>query len=348
MSLVRKLSGTQRTTSSAWVQGISDTLEGMDVAALFAEAGLDLDVLDDPDHRFPTERISLLWSLAAERSGNPAIALTNPHVARPVHYGVVGYAMMSSPNLLIALGRLVRYLRLVSDAASISLPADRHGRWIRLDLLGGARGIPRQRYEYGLLTLLTFCRWMTGRALHPLSASFSHTRPVDERPYIEAFQCPLSFAAEFNGFCLAEEDLASTLPTSVPALAEIHDEVARRGLKRLKSPVTALRVQDAIRKRLQDGAPRRAQIAADLHLSDHTLRRHLAAEHTSFSKLVDETRQEIARHYLAQSQVSLTQIIYLLGYADQSNFFRACIRWFGQSPAEYRAGLGGKAVARSV
>jgi AraC-like DNA-binding protein len=328
-----------RTTSSAWIRGVATTLEaqGLDVAALFAEAGLSLAGLDDPDRRWPTERVSLLWSLAVERSGNPAVALVNPHVARPAHYGVVGYAMMSSPDLLVSLERLVRYLRIVSDAATISLPTVREGRWIRLDLFGGERTIPRQRYEYDLLTLLTFCRWMTGRALKPLSACFSFTAPRDDRPYVEAFQCPLRFNADFNGFWIAEQDLASKLPTGIPALAELHERVASIGLDRLNSPTTAHRAQVAIIKRLQDGAPRRAQVAADLGLSDHTFQRRLTNEGTSFSDLVDQTRREIAQQHLSQNSVPLTQIIYLLGYADQSNFFRACARWFGESPSEYRA-----------
>jgi hypothetical protein len=46
-------------------------------------------------------------------------------------------------------GRLIRYLRIVSDAAAISLVTEQDGRWVRLDLFGGYRAVPRQRYEYG-------------------------------------------------------------------------------------------------------------------------------------------------------------------------------------------------------
>jgi hypothetical protein len=63
-----------RTTSSTWIRGVANTLsaQGLDTASLFADAGLDLAALDDPERRWPTEQVSLLWSLAAERSGNPA------------------------------------------------------------------------------------------------------------------------------------------------------------------------------------------------------------------------------------------------------------------------------------
>jgi len=328
-----------RTTSSTWIRGAANTLsaQGLDTASLFADAGLDLAALDDPERRWPTEGVSLLWCLAAERSGNPAVALGGPQMEPPTHYGVVGYAMMSSPDLQTGLERLIRYLRLVSDAASISLVHHPGGRCIRLDLFGGERSVPRQRYEYGLLTLLTFCRWMTGRELRPLWACFSFPAPGDERAHRAAFNSPLQFNGDFNGVCIADHDLFSKLPTGIPALAELHDRVARMGLDRLQSPRIAHRAQEAIIKRLQDGSPHRADIARDLCLSDQTFKRRLTEEGTSFSELVDATRRELALQYLGQNHVSLTQIVYLLGYSDQSNFFRACIRWFGEPPGEYRA-----------
>jgi hypothetical protein len=113
----------KRTTSSAWMRGVANTLtaEGLDAAALFAEVDLSINDLDDPDFRWPTEQASRLWTLAAERSGNPDIGLSNPHLPRPDQYGIVGYAMMSSPDLLTGLTRLIRYLCLVSDAVGITL-----------------------------------------------------------------------------------------------------------------------------------------------------------------------------------------------------------------------------------
>jgi len=330
-----------RSTSSAWVRGVASTFasQGLDVASLFTAAGLSLGLLDEADQRWPTEQVSLLWQLAAERSANPAVALANPHLARPDHYGIVGYAMMSSPDLLTGLGRLIRYLRIVSDAAAISLVAEPAGRWVRLDLFGGYRAVPRQRYEYGLLTLLTFCRWMLGHSLRPQSASFSFPVPADVSPYVEAFGCPLFFDAKSNGFFVTEKDLSSKLPTAIPQLAELHDRMAGLALSKLESPQSTRRGQEAIMRRLQDGSPRRSQIASDLGLSDHTFQRRLSDEGTSFTELVDETRRELAHRHLSDPQTSLSEIVYLLGYSDQSTLFRACMRWFGRSPGEHRTRL---------
>lgn len=328
-----------RTTSSAWIRGVANTLssQGLDAAALFEEAGLSIEDLNDCEYRWPTEQVNRLWALAAERSGNPAIALASPHLARPDHYGVVGYAMMSSPDLRTGLERLIRYLCLVSDAAEIGLVPGEGGAWVRIDFYGGDCPVPRQRFEYALLTLLTFCRWMVGKPLRPLIATFTDALPVSVAPYDEAFGCPLRFGAEFNAFLVSDKDLASRLPTAEPELAKLHEQLAGRAVAKLGLPEITHRARVAVARRLQDGTPRRATIAADMGVSDHTLQRRLADEGISFTRLVEDTRRELAQHHLADPRKSLSEIAYLLGYSEQSAFFRASLRWFGESPGEHRA-----------
>jgi AraC-like DNA-binding protein len=321
------------------MRSVANTLsaQGLDAAALFAEAGLAIRNLDDCDFRWPTEGASRLWAIAAERAGNPDIGLFNPHVPRPDHYGLVGYAMMSSPDLETGLVRLIRYVCLVSDAVTITLEPGPGGKWMRLELFGGEYPVPPQRYDYEILTLLTFCRWMLGRPLKPLAASFRHPVPMSLAAYNDAFGAPLRFDAPFNGVLISSEDLACKLPTAIPELADLHDRIAGQALHKLEKADVTYRARQAVARHLPGGAPRRAAIAAELSMSDHTFQRRLASEGTSFTELVDETRRELAQHHLADTRLSLSEIAYLLGYAEQSTFFRAAQRWFGESPGGYRA-----------
>src|SRR5215475_9247380 len=139
-----------RTTSSTWMRGVANTLsaQGLDVAALFAQAGLRIENLEHVEFRWPSEGISKLWTIAAERSGNPDIGLIDPRAPRTDHYGLVGYAMMSSPDLETGLARMIRYLSLVSDAVTVTLDPGTGGKWTRVEVLGGEYPTPRQRYDY--------------------------------------------------------------------------------------------------------------------------------------------------------------------------------------------------------
>jgi len=69
------------------------------------------------------------------------------------------------------------------------------------------------------------------------------------------------------------------------------------------------------------------------------LQRRLQAEDTSYQQLLDETRRELALQYLGEPRRSLAEVADLLGFVDQSNLFRACRRWFGMPPGQYRQQL---------
>src|SRR5438094_4901641 len=77
-------------------------------------------------------------------------------------------------------------------------------------------------------------------------------------------------------------------------------------------------------------------VAKELGLGTRTLQRRLTDAGITFQQLVEETRRELAHHYLKQSAVELNETAYLLGYEDANSFFRAFNVWEGTSPGEWR------------
>jgi AraC-like DNA-binding protein len=332
---------TKQTTSAVWVKGIADMLaaEGLDARALLVAAGIDPAALEAPDARLPTEKISHLWELAVERSGNPAIGLAQHNVVRPASFDVVGYTMMSCANLHGAFERLIRYLLILSDAFTMAMDEEEAGYRVTFVLLGGDRPIPRQRIEFILVTLIGFCRWISGRNVNPIAIELPYPAPIDPVPYENAFPCPVSFDAPRNGLLFRKADMVASLPTSNPLLAELHERFAGEYLQHFDHAQVSYRAREMIIRRLPDGEPKRDEIAGELGMSERTLQRRLEEEGTSFIQLMDDTRRELAEQYLGRLQLSLAQAAYLLGFADQSSFFRACRRWFDLSPGQYRSQL---------
>ena len=119
----------------------------------------------------------------------------------------------------------------------------------------------------------------------------------------------------------------------------MHERIATEHLQRLDHAPACHRARAVIIQHLPDGEPRRPKIATILGMSERTLHRRLAAEGTSFQRLLDDTRRELAQQYLGQKDVSLADTAYLLGFSDQSSFFRAARRWFGSSPGHFRLRL---------
>ena len=157
----------------------------------------------------------------------------------------------------------------------------------------------------------------------------------------------MRFNAPVNALLFARTDVTLPLPTAHPELAEVHERIAREHLQRLDPAQTCHRARAVIIRHLPEGEPQRPKIATILGMSERTLHRRLAAERTSFQRLLDDTRRELAQHYLGQRNLSLADIAYLLGFSDQSSFFRAVRRWFGSSPRDYRIRLINEEPGRS-
>ena len=70
-------------------------------------------------------------------------------------------------------------------------------------------------------------------------------------------------------------------------------------------------------------------------MSPRTLQVKLLKCSTTFQDVVNETRRALAYGYIENSAMSITEIAFLLGFSDTSNFSRAFRRWTGHSPSAY-------------
>ena len=331
-----------RTTSAAWLKGICSLFqdEGLDVQQLLNDVGVDLAELDDPQMRCPTEKVNALWDLAVQRSCNAMIGIAEPRTSSLANFDVVGYAMMSCPNLLASLECLIRYMRVVSEAATVVLHQDADGYSVTLALFGGGDIVPRQRYEFDQLTLLSFLRWIAGRNFSPVFVEFSFPPPDDPQLFQDAFQAPIRFNGATTRMVFSADDLSLPLPTHNPALEKFHAQFVGQCLSRLDHKKISRMTGELIARKLLGWEPRREEIARLLCLGDRTLRRRLEEEGTTFQKILDDTRRELAQQYFAQQRYSVGEIAYMLGFADQGTLFRACRRWFDVSPKQYQARYG--------
>lgn len=328
----------RRTNAAFWVTGIADALtaEQLDVPSLFREAGLDFTALQDPDARFESDQVSRLWELAVARSGNPAVGLAGASRAKPGHFGVVAYSLMSAPDLLGILERLARYIAIVSDAATVKVRKRGDNHRLILDLNPGLRPVPHQRFAFDLLTFLSFCRWVSGEELKPIGVDLSHPGVDSSLAFETAFGCAPRFGATENAMLFSHADVTRPLPTAHDQLSSVHDRIATEHLQRSHGTRFAARARTEIVRHLPDGAPTRSALALALATSERTLHRRLTDEGTSFQRLTDDIRRELAERYLERRDLPLADVAYLLGFKDQGSFFRAAQRWFRMTPRQYR------------
>lgn len=103
-----------------------------------------------------------------------------------------------------------------------------------------------------------------------------------------------------------------------------------------KTPFSA-RVTLLIAGHLERGRVGVEAVAAQLHMSRHTLHKRLKEENLTFAALLEQIRRERALAYLKDRSKSLVEIAEQLGFSELSAFSRAFKRWMGRSPGVYRS-----------
>lgn len=78
-------------------------------------------------------------------------------------------------------------------------------------------------------------------------------------------------------------------------------------------------------------------MATQLGLQERTLRRRLKAENTSYGTIVDDVRRKLAIEYLKETQMSVDDVAWKVGFSDSSNLRRAIRRWTNKTISEIRS-----------
>src|SRR4030095_8911584 len=107
-------------------------------------------------------------------------------------------------------------------------------------------------------------------------------------------------------------------------------------LQRNHSGSFRLSVENALVPLLPHGKARLREVAAKLAMSERTLARRLAPEGTSFNAVLEELRFELAKRYIDDPDLSISEIAWLLGYQEVSAFTHAFKRWSGKTPRQMR------------
>ena len=307
-----------------------------DPAPLFAEVGIDMHQISDPNARFPTLRMQNLWRLAIEATGDPCFGLTAARQFQPAALQGLGFAWLASDTLRDALARLARYSRLINAVIDIRLEDVDN----RVELI--VRGpdawpvsVPAA-VDLGMAAFLQMCRITAGAAVNPVRVALQRPMPACAARFDEFFAAPIEYGAPDNRLCFDRQLIDSPLASAHPELARINDQTVVEYLARFDRANITMQVRARIVEQLPDGAPHQDAIADALHVSSRSLQRKLKDEATSFRRLLEDTRRELAMQYIRESYRSIGEITYLLGFSEPGNFTRAFRRWTGRSPVEFR------------
>lgn len=290
--------------------------------------------------RFSTDVIAEAWRQLAIVTDEPAIGLSVANdYFQPANWHTVGLAMLCSSSLRDAMERLGRYQSFLTEAGSFYLHEVDGMLHCSMRTDVDATRLGDEATDFGMAAILKVLRIIYPGALQPMQVSLMREKPDETAPFKEYFGCTVLFGQDELGFAFSLEQADKALPSANVALAKIQDQLTEDYLAELKSESLTRQVKQLIEPRLPSGDVGSVEIAERLHMSSRNLQRRLQDEGASFKKLLSEVRQEAALRYLASPRYSISEIAYLLGFSDQSNFTRAFKRWFDVSPSDKRLEL---------
>jgi AraC-like DNA-binding protein len=287
------------------------------------------------DDRISYEAFEALLRQTVDLVGDPAIGLRAAEQLHPSHLGALGYAWMASSSLRTAIMRSERFHRMLNEQLTVHVTKPRGVLQVEYRQPRNTR-IQSEQFDARLGSLLQLCRLNFGKDLVPAYVCMERPEPPDSRPWTRFFGTSVRFDESLNCLALRKLDADKLLTVSNPELLVIHEDIMARYLAKLDRSHITNRVLTAILDLLPSGQTKEDSVATQLRMTRRTLRNKLRSEGTSFRRLLRDLRKDLVHRYVGDDSYSITEIAFLLGYADTSSFSRAFKNWFGASPTEYR------------
>lgn len=298
--------------------------------------GLACDALADPQTvvsgRQELRIVQNLLATLGEETGLGVEAGMRYHLTT---HGIWGFALSSCPTVRSAIEVGLRYVDLTFAFTQMSLTAHDDGVRLLLDPSHLPVGVRRFFVERETASIANLGRQVTSNSAPLGRVHFAFPAPDSLEPY-RAFDPMPIFDADANLIEVPREILDLPIPQADPYAAAATQQQCRQLLdqRRARSGYAG-QVRDRLLQR-PGHLPDLESVAAELHMSSRTLRRHLEQEGTSYRGLVDEVRERLAEELLGIGALSVADIGQRLGYADTPSFTAAFKRWKGGvSPRAY-------------
>ena len=247
------------------------------------------------------------------------------------------FACLCSADLNTALARMAKYKPLVGPLQLHVKQSPTHTT-VAFDGFPENRPVPLSLFVFELTFWIKIARMATRE--HIIPTSVHTTLDVDTLTSYQPYWGVAAQTATFNGLTFSAADAAQPFLTANTSIWDSFEPELRRRLDDLTQEASFKeRVRACLSEMLASGHYAKSEVASRLAVSSRTLQRRLQQEDTTFQAVLDELREELARHYLSNSEYTSAQIAFLLGYEEPNSFFRAFRGWTGQTPESLRTQL---------
>ena len=286
----------------------------------------------------PVENQIKFLNVVADELPDPLLGI---HLAEDIdlrQIGLVYYVIASSRTLGEALARLARYSGITNEGLRITCH-ELKDITLKFGYVGVSRLSDRHQIECFVAILVRICRQLTGLNLSPKSVRLVHRRAELPAGIKKVFGCNVAFASDADEVVYPRLTKGIATVNADPYLNSLLVRYCEEALsnRRLQSSAWRLKVENAIVPLLPHGQAKIREIAKRVGVSERTLMRLLASEGCTFTGILDALRLDLARSYLREQSLPISEVAWLLGFQEVGAFFHACKRWTGRTPKQLRS-----------
>jgi AraC-like DNA-binding protein len=299
--------------------------------------GLSSRDLDDHDHFILRRTVQELLELTAERLACPDFGLRLAGVQDIYVLGPLAFAIRNARDLSDALATLEQYVGHHMPAVSVTVEtlADGDERIVfrshaeRIEAAAQAR-------ELAIAALFHIVSSLTSHVVRPSRVQFQHQSVAPIETYKAHFGLIPEFGMSADGIVVKRGDLRAPIANADPELKAIVERFLDAN-----APMATERADEQVRyvlcRLMRLGETSLTDVAEVLRMRPRALQRRLSALRTTFTRIRDDVRRDLAEIYLAHPAIPIAHVAQLLGYRNQSELTRSCLRWFGETPAAIRS-----------
>jgi len=313
--------------------------EGVDPAKALESVGLSRDDLASAATRVSLNQIIQCYRNAVRLAPDSRFAYRAGLRFHVSTYGMYGFAILTSANFRQTMRFAQRYHQLATPLADVSFKEEaEQGVWTVAPLPHPDVDDALYRFlvelQFGIHVSLH--RDVMGPAFKPRRLEVAYGPTSDAPDYGETFGCQVAFGQAENKFIFDSTwlDGAPTMGndlTYASALA-LCDQLIEEFQQRAG---VVGQVREALLVNLARPTSFSA-VAKHLKIATRTLRRRLKEEDTSFRKLLDELRTQVAIKYLRDTDLTVEDIAQALDFSEAANFRHAFRRWTDGAPHQFR------------
>lgn len=318
---------------------------GVDVDAILRAAGFPFDPLRQSVQTVFVSRehysrlcVELFRVIGDESGGVMPDVQTPPGTMR-----LIALSMLNSRSLAAALKRAIEFnavCRVRQGAQLINrVEVDSERKEATLCYLSGDDKPEAQHSVLcGLAMWLRFCGWLIGQHIDIIGAACAGPQPDFMAGMRHFFPCPVAYDQDLNAVTFSARHLDATISRTEEQLEEFLKLAPYHIV--IDPLASTLGITHRIREILGDDfrqeMPSFEELTRLLNMSARTLRRRLEKEGTSYQRIKDNARRDVAITLLSRDGLTVSEVAEQTGFSDPSAFHRSFKKWTGQSPGSYR------------